>query len=60
VVISNIDQQAQLAEKVKGWKADQAFTSLQQTNQALWQLARNGNTRLVVENLLLAYPLPNS
>jgi DNA polymerase-3 subunit delta' len=60
VVISNIDQQAQLAEKVKGWKANQAFTSLQQTNQALWQLARNGNTRLVVENLLLAYPLPNS
>ncbi len=60
VVISNIDQQAQLAEKVKGWPADQAFTSLQQTNQALWQLARNGNTRLVVENLLLAYPLPTS
>jgi DNA polymerase-3 subunit delta' len=60
VVISNIDQQAQLAEKVKGWQADQAFTSLQQTNQALWQLARNGNTRLVVENLLLAYPLPTS
>ena len=58
--ISNIDQQAQLAEKAKGWTAEQALTSLQQTNQALWQLARNANTRLVVENLLLTYPLPHS
>jgi DNA polymerase-3 subunit delta' len=58
--ISNIDQQAQLAEKAKVWTAGQALTSLQQTNQALWQLARNANTRLVLENLLLTYPLPNS
>jgi hypothetical protein len=40
------------------WTADQALTSLQQTNHALWQLARNANTRLVLENLLLTYPLP--
>jgi DNA polymerase-3 subunit delta' len=58
--VSNIDQQDVLAEKAKVWTADQALTSLQQTNQALWQLARNANTRLVLENLLLTYPLPHS
>ena len=57
VAISNIDQQAQLAERAKVWTVDQALASLQRTNQALWQLARNANTRLVVENLLLIYPL---
>ena len=55
--ITNVDQEAQLAEKAKVWSLDQALTSLQQTNRALWQLARNANTRLVVENLLLTYPL---
>jgi DNA polymerase-3 subunit delta' len=58
--ISNIDQQEKLAERAKMWTADQALASLQQTNQALWQLARNANTRLVLENLLLTYPLPHS
>jgi DNA polymerase-3 subunit delta' len=56
--VSNIDQQDVLVEKAKVWTADQALTSLQQTNHALWQLARNANTRLVVENLLLIYPMP--
>ena len=59
-VVTNVDQQAQLVEKAKVWTANQALLSLQQTNQALWQLARNANTRLVVENLLLTYPLPLS
>ncbi len=55
--LSNIDQQAGLVERAQQWTADQALTSLQQTNSALWQLARNANTRLVIENLLLTYPL---
>ncbi|MCB8942698.1 MAG: DNA polymerase III subunit delta' [Ardenticatenaceae bacterium] len=58
--VSNIDQQEKLVEKAKVWTADQALNSLQQTNHALWQLARNANTRLVLENLLLVYPLPSS
>ena len=56
--ISNIDQQAQLAQRAQQWTADPILASLQQTDRALWQLAHNANTRLVVENLLLTYPLP--
>ncbi|MEI2611663.1 MAG: hypothetical protein V9G20_23760 [Candidatus Promineifilaceae bacterium] len=39
------------------WSPPQILACLQRTNDALWQLERNANTRLVVENLLLTYPL---
>jgi len=59
VPISNIDQKQQLTNFANIWKRERIFTSFKQTNLALWQLERNGNTRLVLENLILNYPLPN-
>ena len=55
--LTNIDENDRLQQVVKSWHKKEALTSLKQTNLALWQLERNGNTRLVVENLLLTYPL---
>jgi DNA polymerase-3 subunit delta' len=57
IALTNIDQEAQLARLAQTWTADQALESLKQTNLALWQLERNANTRLVLENLFLTYPL---
>ena len=57
-VISNIDQRERLETYAQTWTPDQALASLKQTNLALWQLQRNANTRLALENLLLTYPLP--
>ncbi len=56
VTLTNIDQQAELERLSRAWTAEQALASLKQTNLALWQLERNANTRLVLENLLLVYP----
>ncbi len=56
--ISNIDQREKLKTYAQIWSPDQALASLKQTNLALWQLQRNANTRLALENLLLTYPLP--
>ena len=56
VEISNIDQQLKLHKLAKEWSSDQVLSSLRQTELALWQLQRNANTRLVIENLLLIYP----
>ncbi len=57
--ISNIDQEQQLNQFAAAWSADQIQASLKQTNLALWQLERNANTRLTLENLLLVYPYMN-
>lgn len=58
--VTNIDQQAYLERMARSWNQKRIFSSLKWTNQALWQLERNANTRLVLENLLLEYPLaPN-
>lgn len=56
--LTNIDRQAELRELARRWPAEAILHSLTQTNQALWQLDHNANTRLVLENLLLAYPFP--
>jgi DNA polymerase-3 subunit delta' len=56
--ISNIDQRPKLQTYAQSWTPEQALASLKQTTLALWQLQRNANTRLVLENLLLTYPLP--
>jgi DNA polymerase-3 subunit delta' len=54
--VTNIDHLAQLQTRAHAWDKKETFTSLKQTSQALWQLERNANARLVLENLLLAYP----
>ncbi len=56
IALTNIDQESQLSQLAQNWTAEQALTSLKQTNLALWQLERNANTRLVLENLFLIYP----
>jgi DNA polymerase III subunit delta' len=55
--ISNIDQQADLNECAGRWTPEQAYQSLQQTNQSIRYLQRNANAKLVIENLFLTYPL---
>ncbi len=57
MTLSNMDELAQLDKWAHIYNREQAFASLKQTNLALWQLQRNANTRLVVENLLLTYPV---
>ncbi len=57
--ISNVDQQLQLAQFAATWLPEQIQESLKQTNLALWQLERNTNTRLTMENLFLVYPFLN-
>ena len=57
VPLTNIDRQAELEQLAHAWTPEQALSSLKQTNLALWQLERNANTRLVMENLLLVYPI---
>ncbi len=57
IALTNVDDVALLDRLAHQYDADQAVQSLKQTNLALWQLERNANTRLVIENLLLAYPI---
>ena len=54
--ISNVDQIERLVDYARAWPAEIILESLRHTAEALWQLERNANTRLVMENLLLAYP----
>lgn len=53
--ISNIDQRRRL-EQTSKQDTEKLHRCFEQTNQALWQLERNANTRLVLENLFLTYP----
>jgi len=57
MMITNIDQQAYLERLARSWNPERVFSSLKWTNLAIWQLERNANTRLVLENLFLEYPL---
>lgn len=54
--LSNIDEAETLNQFTQSWNSDQALASLKQTSLALWQLQRNANIRLVLENLFLTYP----
>lgn len=56
--LSNIDQRAQIEQVAAKWPREAVLRSFKQTGLAIWQLARNANTRLVLEVLLLTYPLP--
>ncbi|MCI0399562.1 MAG: DNA polymerase III subunit delta' [Chloroflexi bacterium] len=55
--LTNLDQAEILRQLAHAWPAGQFLASLQQTEKALWQLEHNANTRLVLENLFLVYPL---
>lgn len=56
--LSNLDEQAQIERLARAWPREAVLRSFRQTGHAIWQLAHNGNTRLVIEYLLLIYPLP--
>lgn len=58
VALTNLDENGRLRELAARWTKEETLASLKQTNLALWQLERNANARLVIENLLLVYPLP--
>ena len=60
LTISNVDEETRLRELAAAWNKDVVLASLKQTNLALWQLERNANTRLVIENLLLIYPVADA
>ena len=57
VPISNIDQQHILEELATVWSQETIVQNLAATGRAIQYLAQNANTRLVMENLLLGYPL---
>ena len=54
--LCNVDQIERLINYARAWPAEIILDSLRHTVEALWQLERNANTRLVMENLLLTYP----
>ncbi|MCB8981707.1 MAG: DNA polymerase III subunit delta' [Ardenticatenaceae bacterium] len=58
LMLTNVDEVLRMEPLAAAWGEAQITQSLNQTNEALWQLERNANTRLVLENLLLVYPLP--
>ncbi len=53
----NIDDAPTIQRLAVDWNTQEVVRSLRQTDEAIWQLEHNANTRLVVENLLLKYPL---
>jgi DNA polymerase-3 subunit delta' len=55
-IITNIDLQSKLRRLAQIWSAKEIIASLHGTEQALWQLKHNANTKLLIENLLLGYP----
>ncbi|MDX1663729.1 MAG: DNA polymerase III subunit delta' [Candidatus Promineifilaceae bacterium] len=54
--VTNVDQTDTLRRLARQWEREQILSSLRQTQEAIWQLAHNGNTRLVLEHLFLTYP----
>ena len=54
--INYLDHQEHLARVASTWSKERIIQGLSQTKEALWQLERNANTRLVLENLFLTYP----
>ena len=60
LILTNVDEVPGMEPLATTWTEQQINASLNQTNKSLWQLERNANTRLVLENLLLVYPLPEA
>ena len=55
--ISNVDERAWFERLARSWSEKETLAGLKQTDLALWQLGRNANARLVLENLFLTYPM---
>ncbi|MEZ4517599.1 MAG: DNA polymerase III subunit delta' [Chloroflexota bacterium] len=55
--VSNIDRQQDLYAYSQQWTTQQVLRGLNRTDRAIWQIEHNANTRLVLENMMLAYPL---
>ncbi len=55
-VITNLDYERELKALSHQLTGQIVLEGLKSTNTALWQFERNANTRLVLENLFLAYP----
>jgi DNA polymerase-3 subunit delta' len=55
-MITNIDQIDTLKKHARQWSTDSVVNCLKKTELAIWQIDHNANSRLVLENLLLAYP----
>ena len=53
----NVDQVDTLRAVTRRWERQQVAAALVQTKEALWQLEHNANARLVMENLMLHYPV---
>jgi DNA polymerase-3 subunit delta' len=60
VPITNIDQERSLEEFSTAWPTETIVANLAATGRAIDYLAQNANTRLVLESLLLKYPLPEA
>ena len=56
--INYLDHQEHLTRVAAVWTRERIVAGLNQTKKAIWQLERNANSRLVLENLFLTYPLP--
>jgi DNA polymerase-3 subunit delta' len=54
--ISNVDQVELMHDMAGHWPKAGVLTALKQTEAAIRQLGQNANARLVMENVLLAYP----
>ncbi len=54
--ISNIDEAELLHEMAGHWPRTGVLAALKQTEIAIRQLQQNANARLVMENVMLAYP----
>lgn len=52
----NIDERTVLEQLKATWEDDEILASLNQTKALLWQLERNVNIRLALENLFLTFP----
>jgi DNA polymerase-3 subunit delta' len=55
-VISNVDQIELIHEMTSRWPKPRLLVAFKQTEAALRQLGQNANARLVMENVILAYP----
>ena len=55
-MLTNIDKLPDLRQQKQKWEKALILRCLKQTQTALWQLERNANAKLVIENLFLTYP----
>lgn len=56
-VLVNIDHLGALQALAKEWLPQEVSSALRETGAAIWQLEHNANARLVLENLLLTFPV---